>query len=121
MFKLRLEMAALVLPAAIVGAAIFSATPAQAQSDSSSSSSEAGLAAPQDVPVYWNAERLKGAKPILPAPSKVGPDGLPEASQLVSPQLKISPEAAKGEKGEGAAPSLQLEWPAPGLNDMWLG
>jgi V8-like Glu-specific endopeptidase len=110
MFKLRLEMATLVLPAAIVGAAIFSATPAQAQSDSSSSSSsEAGLAAPQDVPVYWNAERLKGAKPILPAPSKVGPDGLPEASQLVSPQLKISPEAAKGEKGEGAAPSLQLE------------
>src|SRR5215475_5287895 len=110
MFKLRLEMAALVFPAAVVGAAVFATTPGQAQSDSSSSSSsEAGLAAPQDVPVYWNAERLKAAKPILPAPSKVGPEGLPEGSQLVSPQLKASPEAAKGEKGDGAAPSLQLE------------
>lgn len=107
MLKLPLLMAALVLPA---GAVIAAATAARAQNDSSSSSTpNAALAAPQDVTTYWNSERLKNAQPILPTPSKVGPEGLPEGSQVVSPQLKTPGEGSRGEKGEGAVPSIQLE------------
>jgi V8-like Glu-specific endopeptidase len=110
MLKSPLGVDTLVLPAAVLGAVIFAATTALAQGDSSSSSSpDAALVAPQDVPAYWNAERLKSAKPILPTPGKVGPDGLPEGSQLVSPQLRIPSAAGKSEKGEGGAPSIKLE------------
>jgi len=77
---------------------------------SSSSPPDAALASPRDTQTYWNAERLKSARPKLPNP-RVGPDGMPEGSQLITPQL-VAPRAPAGEsnaKGEGSPPLIKLD------------
>src|SRR5688500_13362586 len=107
------RLMACALSTTILGVATLTAPAALAQADQSSSSSSppaAEAAAPAEAQSYWTPEQLRNAKPLLPVPSKVGPEGLPEGSQLTQPQLTkpsaAAPAAAGKEgKGEGAQPS----------------
>ena len=97
----------------LIGAALLAMpTVALAQSGLSSSSpaspQDGAREVPHEAESYWSEERLRSARPKLPAP-KAGPEGLPEGSRIITPELVLPRAARPAEKGEGSPPTVKTE------------